>query len=73
MERWKREQKPHRWGMTIIRPSDGSPIVGPMMVCACTKDGEHVALTDAEVERVTDGLSVMGFRICTKEESNEHV
>ncbi len=62
-ERWGRERKPHRWAMTIIRPTDGSPIVGPLMVCACNARGVHVPLTDAEADQIVGALSSIGFRV----------
>ena len=54
--------KPHRWAMTFIRPSDGSPLVGPMLVCAAdTREGEFLPLTQDEARTYYQAFVLLGF------------
>lgn len=53
----------HEWALSFVRPTDGSPIAGPLMVCAVDyTTGESLPLTHEEAVRVYESLVVIGFR-----------
>lgn len=53
----------HEWALSFVRPTDGSPIAGPLMVCALDyATGESLPLTHEEAARVYDSLVAIGFR-----------
>ena len=56
----------HRWALSFVRPWDGSPIAGPLMIMASNQAGESLPLTDAECEEGLAALHWIGF---TREEN----
>ena len=55
------EPMPHPWALSFVRPWDGSPIAGPLLICQVYRE-LHYALTDAVAVRWYDALSLLGFR-----------
>ena len=54
---------PHEWAISFVRPWDGSPIAGPLMICALrVSDGVHLPLSDAECVRYYDALTLFGYQ-----------
>ena len=54
------EGKPHNWAISFVRPWDGQPIVGPILVCAVQGE-HHVPLTREEADSIYNGLAALGY------------
>ena len=56
-----KETMPHPWGLSFVRPWDGSPIAGPLLICQVYRE-LHMPMTDAVAVRWYDALTLLGFR-----------
>ena len=54
--------QPHRWALSFVRPWDGSPIAGPLLICASDNRGVSLSLNTEELQQGVDALSWLGFQ-----------
>lgn len=47
---------------TMVRPTDGWVLRGPLVVCRATTEGEHVSLPEDVFNEIWGMFSVLGFR-----------
>ncbi len=54
--------QPHRWALSFVRPWDGSPIAGPLLICASNSRGESLSLINVELTVAINALEWIGFQ-----------
>ncbi len=52
--------RPHRWALSLVRPWDAQPLVGPVLVCA-VQGSSHVPLTNDEADSIYNALRALGY------------